>query len=462
MSTSCQPEPESDPTPAPRRPVRGGRRAAAAAFLAGAAVCLAGSALGESYVWVDESGVTHLSNHPPDAAREAEGEAPRLHEAHDVEGLRALWGESRIGPPVSTPEGGSGGEDDRATRLLRAAVHDLRRGEAARAGATLRSVVRLFPERAEAHWYLALLNRQRGRYGAAEEHMRAFLSRAGGAGMGEWRARARRALSALADERRLADEAVPRGELELASFASDHFRIQVDRELGGPDSAYATAAMGYLEDARQEVADALGVEPEEPLGVVFYGKAAYQRAHAHRFSFRTVGFFDGRIHVSSPAHPSDELRSLLFHEYTHAVFREHTGGDRPYWLNEGLAEHIERRARRQPVSTRSERASLNARLRDERWIPLRRLGPSFSGLRDEDARAAYLQAIVAVEWLEANTTREQRAALLGGIGRGLSADQALHEILGVDVDGLDAAVQEYVRSEFPQLDAAAAEAAAGS
>ena len=78
------------------------------------------------------------------------------------------------------------------------------------------------------------------------------------------------------------------------------------------------------------------------LGVVFYGRAAYQRAHEHRFSFQTVGFFDGQIHVSSPGEPGDSLRVLLYHEYAHALFREQTGGDRPYWLNEGLAELIER------------------------------------------------------------------------------------------------------------------------
>ncbi|MGH0038030.1 MAG: peptidase MA family metallohydrolase [Myxococcota bacterium] len=433
-------------SPARHNPPHSARLPARLLGAAGAAavLLLGAQAAGESFVWVDEDGVTHLSNRPP------EDEAPRLHEGDDVESLRALWGDHRAGPAISTPAGASGGEDDRATRLLRAAVHDLKRGETARAGATLRSVARLAPERPEAHWYLALLSRQRGRYDAAAEQMRAFLSRAGPE-LAAWRERAERALAALDDERRLADESRPRGRLQLASYSSDHFRLQVDRDLGGQGSAYATRAMGFLEDARLQVSEVLGVEPEEPLGVVFYGKAAYQQAHAHRFSFRTVGFFDGRIHVSSPAHPSDELRSLLFHEYTHAVFREQTGGDRPYWLNEGLAEQIEREARRQPVSTRSERASLNARLRDGRWIPLRRLGPSFSGLSDDDARAAYLQAIVAVQWLEANTTRDQRARLLAGIGRGLSADQALYEILGLDVDGVDAAVQDHVRSEFPEI-----------
>jgi hypothetical protein len=133
------------------------------------------------------------------------------------------------------------------------------------------------------------------------------------------------------------------------------------------------------------------------------------------------------------------------------VFRERTGGDRPYWLNEGLAEQIERAARAHPASTRSERASLRARIVAGEWIPLRILAPSFSGLDNDDARAAYLQSAVAVEWIDAHTTRGERAALLGSIGEGRSPDQALHAVLGLDTAGLDRAVQAQILSEFPDV-----------
>jgi hypothetical protein len=264
-----------------------------------------------------------------------------------------------------------------------------------------------------------------------------------------WRTAAKRRLELLRDERRLADQRIARGPLELVALESKHFRIELDAELSEVSSDYATAALGFLDDARAQVADAVGVQPLEPLGVVFYGRAAYAREHDHRFSFQTVGFFDGRIHVASPAHPSPELRSLLFHEYTHAVFRDQTGGDRPYWLNEGLAEQIERSAKNLPASTRSERASLRSRIDSGGWISLRRLSPSFSGLTNTEARAAYLEAVVAVEWISSKTDRDERARLLRRLGEGLSADQALYEILGLDIDGVDAAVRAEILSEFP-------------
>jgi hypothetical protein len=181
---------------------------------------------------------------------------------------------------------------------------------------------------------------------------------------------------------------------------------------------------------------------------VLYGRGAYDRAHASRFSFRTVGFFDGRMHVVSAAHPAGELRALLFHEYVHAVFRERTGGDRPYWLNEGLAELSERASRSQPSLTRSERSLLHRRSVAREWLPLRRLAPSFSGLDDDDARAAYLEAAAAAAWIEARTDRAARGRLLTLLGEGRSDDESLRSVLKLDTDAIDADLQREIASEF--------------
>jgi hypothetical protein len=310
-------------------------------------------------------------------------------------------------------------------------------------------LLRLDPSRAEPHWYLAGLDQRRGRYASAEDHLNIFLSRAGDA-LDPWRRAAERRLALLGDELRLADPEALRGPLQLVERAGANFRIELDADLERRP-AYADTVLGYLEEARLDVAEQLGVVPVEPLGVVFYGRAAYLRAHEHRFSFQTVGFFDGRIHVSSPAEPGDSLRALLYHEYVHAVYREQTGSDRPYWLNEGIAELAERRSRSVPTSTRSERIALRARIAGGDWIPLRRIAASFAGLAGEDARAAYLEAIAASEWIERQSDAAARALLLQRLGEGWSIDQALHEALGVDTDELDAALRARITSEFPEI-----------
>ena len=402
----------------------------------------------ELHVWVDEAGQTHVTDDPSKIPAQHADDA-----THRALEIRGLWGEAVSGPPVgdaATPDA----EDARVRRILRGALDDLSRGETARAQVALEGVLRLEPGRPEAHWYLALLDWQRGRLDASEGHLRAFLAAAGD-DFGPWRESAQQRLARLEDERRLL--APSTGELRLVAHQSDHFRLQVDAALqqgGAPD--FARRVLGYLEDARGDLGARLGVVPAEPTGVVLYGKAAYLRAHRHRFSFQTVGFYDGRIHVVSAAHPAGELRSLLYHEYTHALFREATGGDRPFWLNEGLAEGAERASRGGAGLTRSERAKLRSALETDAWIPLTRLAPSFAGLSQQEARLAYLQSTAAAGWLERNTDSAARARLLAALGAGQSADRALRAAAGVTTRELEAALQRELRAHFPAPSPAAA------
>jgi len=403
-----------------------------------AAVLLLGADL---HVWVDEQGVTHATN---DAGKVPLGvqEAP--------EGaLPSLWGGDALGELLRTPPGATSSEEDRTLRALRGAVEDLGRGETTRAAAALRQVLRREPGRPEPHFYLALLEGQRGHYEAAEAHLHAFLDLAGDA-LEPWRVSARRRLARIADERRLL--ASPAAEpLRLVALKHPAFRILADRnllELGAGDFAQRVAR--YLDDAYRLVTGALGVQPAEPIGVVLYGRAAYTRAFAKRFSFQTVGFFDGRIHVVSAAHPAGQLRTLLVHEFTHALFYEQVGGHRPFWLNEGLAELFERASQQRPPLSRGERSRLRRALAAGDWIPLARLAPSFAGLDDDAARLAYRISTAAADWLQRHSLPGTRARLLKRLGEGVPVDQALRETLGRDTSEIDAAVREELRAEFPE------------
>ena len=301
-----------------------------------------GWAHAELRVWVDEAGITHLSNR----VEAGVGSAPTK------EVLGGLWA-GPLDAAGRSARGGEGLEEGRAQRLLRSAVADLQRGETLRAAEVLESILRDRPADAEAHWYLGLLERQRGRYESAARHLEAFLASAGD-DMAGWRASAQQRLAQLADERRLADEKLLAEGSEWESSTSEHFVIRFDQQLAVTSPAYGDRVTRYLEEAWRAVDRRIGARSRERMEVLLYGRAAYDRAHAGRFSFRTVGFYDGRVHVVSAAHPAGELRALLFHEYAHAVFRERTGGDQPYWFNEGLAELVERASRRQPRLSRSE------------------------------------------------------------------------------------------------------------
>lgn len=384
----------------------------------------------EIRIWVDERGVTHATNEP--------GAAPAS--ARSAGSAGSLWGVERFGAPLAPEPGASSSEDDRAYRALREALVDLQRGDTPLAVARLHGVLRMDASRPEAHFYLALIEARRGHLDAAEAHLRAFLSVAG-EGYDEWRASALRRLAQLDDERALiASESG--GALRLLLLRHPDFAVEADAALlaaGG--EAFAPTVGRILDDTRAHVGSALGALPEQPIGVVLYGRANYARAHAHRFSFQTVGFFDGRIHAVSAAHPGGELRGLLTHEYTHALFKRLAGDDQPYWLNEGLAELLERRALQRPPLSRGEEAQLRAAIGAGEWLPLRRIAPSFSGLSDKQARLAYAISTAAADWLVRHTSSAARAELLHSLGRGVVLDTALVRALGVDSDGLDAAVR---------------------
>lgn len=77
----------------------------------------------ESFIWVDDAGMTHLTDDPNRVPTE------QLNPKRDgVDALRGLWRDNILGATTSTPPGASGSDVDRAMRLLRGAVADMRRG----------------------------------------------------------------------------------------------------------------------------------------------------------------------------------------------------------------------------------------------------------------------------------------------------------------------------------------------
>jgi hypothetical protein len=405
-------------------------------------VCLLAAALpaaAELHVWVDENGHTHVTDDPDSV--------PDGQPATDPGSLRTLWGSDRLGEPLAPTLAGTSSEADRQLRSLRAALDDLERGETARAAVLLNEVLRQDPSRPEAHFVLAILEGRRGHLDRAETHLNRFLGAAGDR-FPAWRASAERRLRQLEDERRLMRSSLA-GELRLVDLAHPDFRIQADQALLETGSgAFARTVARYLDDVRSFVGAKLASVPSEPMGVVLYGKASYVKTHGHRFSFQTVGFFDGRIHVVSAAHPKGELRSLLIHEYTHALFREQTGGDRPYWLNEGLAEWIERASQVRPPLSREERSALRVAIEEGRWLSLRRLAPSFSGLGNAEARLAYTVSTAAADWLLRHTDAAGRSQLLSLLGEGRTDDEALVRVLGIGTMEIDAALRGEILGQF--------------
>ena len=238
----------------------------------------------------------------------------------DLDSLRVFGDEGFRGGPLATGKGVSGRSEDRVARLVSEAAEDLGRGETARAMAALETALRMEPRSPEALWLRSVLDERRGQLAAAEAHLERFLLAA--EDRADWRSAAEARLATLREGRR-------------------HSPATADLQGGGPGELVGSEmALRDLAAAQSQAALWAGVGPAEPVEVVFYGETAYRNAHRQRFSFDTAGFFDGRIHVKSSPRGGAGLRSLLFHESMHALFRDQTGGDEPYWLNEGMAHRL--------------------------------------------------------------------------------------------------------------------------
>ena len=386
-------------------------------------------------VWVDEEGHTYLTDGgvPPSAT------ARRVAPAE----LRLQWGSRVRGEPL---EGGTStsSERDRYLRAVFGARDDVQRGEVQRGLRVLRRLFVSHPQRPEAAYLLALIERKRGRLEPARQALETVLAIAAEL-PADWRETASQLLVEIDEELALWRE---KSELWTTNtLDTRHFRITYDHQFAGRE--YGATVASLLERARDELSRDLAHELAEPLEVRLYTRAHYLQAYEHRFGFSTVGFYDGAIHVVSARHPREELYALVMHEYAHALFSDVFGGYQPFFLNEGIAERVEAGARGRERLSRGEWRRLLDADRSGDWIPLASIVQGFSGLGGKRALLAYLESHAAVELIE---TRHP-GAIARWLRRCRSGEQwerALRRETGWDLEALQATLREAVRARFPR------------
>ncbi len=390
----------------------------------------------EVAVWVDSEGRTWLTDRAEAPGPEAVQVTP--------EELAVRWDHKYLGEPL--PKGTrSSNEDDRYLAQVLTARADAQRGELETALRALRRLQRSSPARPEAPLLLAQIERHRGRYEPAREALDNVLSTATRM-PNAWRAAAERERAEIDEELALAK--AKSGEVwETRSVDADHFKVSYDHQFAG--RAYGEQVVEVLEQARAAMLRTYGRELREPLEVRLYTKAHYLEAYKHRFGFATVGFYDGAIHVVSARRPRNELYALVVHEYVHALFKDAVGTHQPFFLNEGMADGEEERARGRPQLSREEWRRLLDALRGDAWIPLDSLVQGFSGVQGSRALLAYLESRAAIQLIESTRPRAM-AGFLERCARGEPWESALRAETGWDTAGLERALQADVRSRFPE------------
>lgn len=164
---------------------------------------------------------------------------------------------------------------------------------------------------------------------------------------------------------------------------SSMFDITFDAEL---PPGLSSEVLDALETAYNSVGTDLGLFPTARIPVLLYTKQEY--SSVTNGPDWSGGLYDGKIRLplGGITKMTPQLRGVLFHEFTHVLIAEITGGNVPTWLNEGLAQIEEYREYGAAL------AAHGAPLAKEKLLPLGALSGSFIGLDREGAGAAYRQS----------------------------------------------------------------------
>ena len=126
-------------------------------------------------------------------------------------------------------------------------------------------------------------------------------------------------------------------------------------------------------------------------------------------------------------------RNSIVHELTHVLVGHLTFsclGDVPTWLNEGLAVYSEGEL------DSSSQQQLNDAIQNNTLLSIRSLSAGFSEVSDK-AYLSYSQSFSVVKFLIETYGQEKMTALLTSLRDGVTIDEALTNVYGFNVEGLE-------------------------
>ena len=136
-------------------------------------------------------------------------------------------------------------------------------------------------------------------------------------------------------------------------------------------------------------------------------------------------------------------RDAIVHELTHVLVGHLTFsclGDVPTWLNEGLAVYSEGE-----LDTPSQR-QLEDAIRDDTLLTVRSLSGSFSEVSDK-AYLSYSQSYSITKFLIETYGQDKMTALLLALRDGMTIDDALTQVYGFNVEGLEDAWRQAIGAQ---------------
>jgi hypothetical protein len=203
------------------------------------------------------------------------------------------------------------------------------------------------------------------------------------------------------------------------------------------DDSFSRELMDACEEGLVWLTQDIGAYPEKPIKIYIYASTDDLKG-AMIFPQEWTGgvAFTAFSTIAIGISPTrlDWGKRAMVHELTHLVVHQATFGpygQLPLWLDEGLAMYNE--GELGPVF----RSSLEEAISEDELISVRSLCSPFSA-ETEKALLSYAQSYSIVEYLLDNYGQDKMLDLLALLKQGNTYDEALTEVYGFDIDGLDA------------------------
>ncbi len=207
------------------------------------------------------------------------------------------------------------------------------------------------------------------------------------------------------------------------------------------DDSFARELMNACEAGLARLTQNIGTYPERPIKIYIYtssrdlqGAMIFPMEWTGGVAFTEFGI----IAIGVSPDRLDWGKRALVHELTHLVVHQATFspyGRLPVWLDEGLAMYNE--GELEPFL----QSWLAKAISENKLISVRSLCSPFSA-EPEKAYLSYAESYSLVEYLLNNYSQDKMLHLLTLLKQGNTYDEALTQVYGFDIDGLDSRWQE--------------------
>ena len=151
---------------------------------------------------------------------------------------------------------------------------------------------------------------------------------------------------------------------------------------------------GILEDAYRDIGQKLECWPKAPMTVVIYSKEQFTVVTSA--PDWTIGRFDGKLRICASDLTLDKetLKSVVRHEYSHALVFDLYGVTIPLWINEGFAQY----AANDKALTANDTTLLHD-IGENNLVPPWDLNRNFNSTNQVEVAQAYLESRLCVKYL---------------------------------------------------------------